>query len=266
MNKVVLVTGASSGLGEALASLLAQKEGYIVYGTSRKPHAETRFQLLEMDVQQAASVQAAVAQILAEQGKIDVLINNAGVGIAGPLELMSIDSIQAAFDTNVLGMIRTTQSVLPHMRKTQGGKIINISSLAAEVALPYRAVYAASKAAVGRITEALRLEVGRFGIQVCAIQCGDIQTPISSHRVMEYAENEPAYREVFARVAQNMNEGVSKGSTAEFMANEIIKIMEKPQLAKLYPVGKFYQKLSLILKRLLPGAWFERIIKGYTQS
>lgn len=265
MKKIALVSGASSGLGEALAVLLAQK-GYTVYGTSRKAAAESRFTMLRMDVQDDASVQAAVAQIIAEQGKIDVLINNAGVGIAGPLEVMSINAIQQAFDTNVFGLIRLTQAVLPHMREAHNGKIINISSIAAEVALPYRAVYSATKAAVDRITEALRLEVGRFGIQVSAIQCGDIQTSITAHRIMEYAEGNLAYSAVFAKVAQNMNDGVSKGSTAEYMASEIIDILEKEQMAKLYPVGKSYQKLSLKLKRLLPGGWFEKIIKGYTQS
>lgn len=265
MKKVALVTGASSGLGEALASLLAQK-GYIVYGTSRKVAAETRFKLLIMDVQNEASVQAAVAQILHEQGQIDVLINNAGVGIAGPLEVMSINSIQRAFDTNVFGLIRVIQAVLPPMREAQTGKIINISSIAAEVALPYRAVYSASKAAVDRITEALRLEIDRFGIQVCSVQCGDIQTAITAHRIMEYAADNPAYNNVFAKVAQNMNEGVSKGSTAEYMATEIIKLLDKNHLQKIYPIGKSYQKLSLTLKRLLSGRLFEKIIKGYTQS
>lgn len=265
MKKIALVSGASSGLGEALAVLLAQK-GYTVYGTSRKAAEESRFTMLRMDVQDEASVQAAVAQIIAEQGKIDVLINNAGVGIAGPLEVMNVKDIQQAFDTNVFGLIRLTQAALPHMREAQSGKIINISSIAAEVALPYRAVYSATKAAVDRITEALRLEIGRFGIQVAAIQCGDIQTSITAHRIMEYAEGNPAYHSVFAKVAQNMNDGVSKGSTAEYMATEIIEILEKAQLAKLYPVGKSYQKLSLKLKRLLPGRWFEKIIKGYTQS
>ncbi len=265
MKKIALVTGASSGLGEALATSLAQK-GYIVYGTSRKVGDETRFRLLTMDVQSEESVNAAVQQIIAEQGHIDVLINNAGVGIAGPLEVMSVESIQQAFDTNVFGLIRATQAVLPHMRQAQSGKIINISSIASEVALPYRAVYSSTKAAVDRITEALRLEVGRFGIQVSAIQCGDIQTSITAHRIMEYAADNPAYNSVFAKVAQNMNEGVSKGSTAEYVAAEIIQILEKEKMAKLYPVGKSYQKLSLALKRLLPGGLFEKVIKGYTQS
>ncbi len=265
MKKIALVTGASSGLGEALATLLAKK-GYIVYGTSRKSGDETRFRLLNMDVQNEGSVNAAVQQIIAEQGQIDVLINNAGVGIAGPLEVMSVDSIQQAFDTNVFGLIRVIQAVLPQMRQAQSGKIINISSIASEVALPYRAVYSATKAAVDRITEALRLEVGRFGIQVSAIQCGDIQTSITAHRIMEYAADNPAYNSVFAKVAQNMNDGVSKGSTAEYVATEIIQILEKEKMAKLYPVGKSYQKLSLKLKGLLPGSLFEKIIKGYTQS
>jgi NAD(P)-dependent dehydrogenase (short-subunit alcohol dehydrogenase family) len=265
MNKVVLVTGASSGLGRALATALAEK-GYKVYGASRNPQGIEPFIQLRMDVQDDDSVVAAVKEILDKAGRIDILINNAGIGIAGPLEQLSMANIQRVFDTNVYGLIRVSQAVLPTLRQIGGGRIINISSIAAEVALPYRAVYSASKAAVDRLTEALRLEVERFGVEVCAIQAGDIRTAINDHRIMEYDEQDPAYNLVFAQVAKKMNESVDQGVPAEEMAAKIIEIMEKRRLKKLYPVGKPYQKLSIYLRRFLPASLFEFIIRSYTKA
>jgi NADP-dependent 3-hydroxy acid dehydrogenase YdfG len=141
MAKIVLVTGASSGLGKALANLL-HKKGYTVYGTSRNPNPERyAFTLLQMDVQDETSVQHAINQIVTQCGRIDILINNAGIGIAGPVEQLQLSNIKEVLDTNFFGVVRTTQAVLPIMRKTGGGRIINISSIASEIALPYRAIY-----------------------------------------------------------------------------------------------------------------------------
>jgi NAD(P)-dependent dehydrogenase (short-subunit alcohol dehydrogenase family) len=265
MNKVVLVTGASSGLGRALAIALTEK-GYRVFGASRNPQGFEKYTQLRIDVQDDDSVKEGIQQVIDQAGRIDAVINNAGIGIAGPLEQLSMANIQRVFDTNVYGIIRVSQAALPHMRQAQGGRIINISSVAAEVALPYRSIYSASKAAVDRITEALRLEVERFGIEVCAIQAGDIRTPINDHRIMEYDDKDPAYNLVFANVAKKMNAGVDQGVEPEVMAQQIVAILESKRLQKTYPVGKFYQKISLYLKRFLPGLVFERIIRTYTKA
>jgi NAD(P)-dependent dehydrogenase (short-subunit alcohol dehydrogenase family) len=263
MAKVVLITGASSGLGKALAALL-HKKGYTVYGTSRNPQPEQYpFTMLRMDVQDEKSVQVAVDQILTQCGRVDVLINNAGIGIAGPLEQLQLESIKTVMDTNFFGVIRLCQAVLPSMRKTGGGRIINISSIAAEIALPYRAIYSASKAAVDRLTDALRMELGPFNIDLCSIQPGDIRTEINDHRIMEYDKEDPTYRATFEKVAKTMNEEVDHGADPLAIAEQIIEIIEKQKIKKTYTLGKPMQKLSLIFKKILPASTFESIIKKY---
>ncbi len=264
MAKVVLVTGASSGLGKALANLL-HKKGYTVYGTSRNPNPERyAFTLLRMDVQDETSVQHAINQIVTQCGRIDILINNAGIGIAGPVENLQLSNIKEVLDTNFFGVVRTTQAVLPIMRKTGGGRIINISSIASEIALPYRAIYSASKAAVDRLTEALRMEVAHFGIDLCSIQPGDIRTEINEHRIMEYNDPDNAYRATFEKVAKTMNEEVDHGVQPTVIAEQIVAILEKQKIKKAYPLGKPMQKLSLVLKKILSPSAFERIIKQYS--
>ncbi|RZL98081.1 MAG: SDR family oxidoreductase, partial [Pedobacter sp.] len=159
MSKVVLITGASTGLGESIATYLARR-GFIVYGTSRQAGLTNEsIHMLAMDVIDPQSIQQVVDQILQQEGRLDVLINNAGLGIAGPVELLSLTDVERVFDTNVFGVIRMVQSALPIMRQQRSGLIINISSIAAEAGLPYRGAYSASKAAVERLTEALRLEL-----------------------------------------------------------------------------------------------------------
>jgi NAD(P)-dependent dehydrogenase (short-subunit alcohol dehydrogenase family) len=264
MAKVVLVTGASSGLGKALANLL-HKKGYTVYGTSRNPKPEQHaFTLLRMDVQDEKSVQHAINQIVTQCGRIDILINNAGIGIAGPVEQLQLSNIKEVLDTNFFGVVRTTQAVLPIMRKTGGGRIINISSIASEIALPYRAIYSASKAAVDRLTEALRMEVAPFGIDLCSIQPGDIRTEINEHRIMEYNDPDNAYRATFEKVAKTMNEEVDHGVEPSVIAEQIVAILEKQKIKKAYPLGKPMQKLSLVIKKILSPSAFERIIKQYS--
>jgi len=264
MAKVVLVTGASSGLGKALANLL-HKKGYTVYGTSRNPKPEQHaFTLLRMDVQDETSVQHAINQIVTQCGRIDILINNAGIGIAGPVEQLQLSNIKEVLDTNFFGVVRTTQAVLPIMRKTGGGRIINISSIASEIALPYRAIYSASKAAVDRLTEALRMEVAPFGIDLCSIQPGDIRTEINEHRIMEYNDPDNVYRATFEKVAKTMNEEVDHGVEPSVIAEQIVAILEKQKIKKAYPLGKPMQKLSLVIKKILSPSAFERIIKQYS--
>src|SRR5579859_4235258 len=138
MQKIILITGASSGFGEVIAQHLSAA-GHHVYGTSRKIEQAGRpYKTLKMDVGDDASIQEAVAAIIAEQGRIDVLINNAGLGIAGPLEHVDISDVGKVFNTNIVGALRTTQAVLPYMRKQGSGRIINISSIGSENGLPYR--------------------------------------------------------------------------------------------------------------------------------
>lgn len=263
MPKIILVTGASSGLGKALA-LECSRLGYTVYGTSRKPSAAAGpVRMIEMDVRDPDSIRAGLAQILAEAGRLDIVVNNAGIGIAGPLEEMPIEQIEQVLDTNVLGIVRVCQAVLPIMRAQGSGRLFAISSIGARVGLPYRSVYCASKAAVDLITESLRLEAQPFGVQVCGIHAGDIRTNINDHRIKAY-EPEGAYRESFERAYAIIDREVEDGLPAEEAARRIARLFNRKQLQPFYTIGKPLQRLSLVLKRLLPSAWFERIIARYS--
>ena len=158
--KVVLVTGASSGIGKAAAKLFYEK-GYVVYGTSRREAVESSdgIAMLKLDVTDDASVQDCVQQVLQREGQIDVLVNNAGYGIAGAVEDTSAEEVKSQLETNLVGLHRMCAAVLPVMRRQGGGKIINISSVAGFIAIPYQAFYSVSKYAVEGYSRALRNEV-----------------------------------------------------------------------------------------------------------
>ena len=263
MSKVVLITGASSGLGQALAEQLSEM-GYQVYGTSRKPqHKGLPFEMVAMDVRDEASVHRAIAFIIDKEGRLDAVINNAGIGIAGPLEQLRLDNIEKVLDTNVKGPVRVIQAALPHLRRHKG-RVLNISSIGALFGLPYRGVYCASKAAVDLITEALRMELATHGVQACSIHAGDIQTNINSNRIKDYDPQDPTYKESFEQVYADIDKDVDKGLPAGEVARQVIRALEAPRLRRSYTIGKPLQRLSILARRLLPAPLFERIIRGYS--
>ena len=183
MSKVVLITGGSSGIGKSIGEFLHYK-GFIVFGTSRNPEKVTNsiFPLVALDVRDTKSIQKAVTQIISETGRLDIVINNAGVGITGPLEEIPMEEIKNNFETNFFGPIEVMKTVLPQMRKQHSGLIINITSIAGYMGLPYRSVYSASKGALELITEALRMEVKSFGIHITNVAPGDFATNIAAGR------------------------------------------------------------------------------------
>lgn len=263
MSKVILITGASSGLGQALARQLAEK-GHRVYGASRNPGPDNLpYQMIAMDVQDGNSVRRAVTIIVEKEGRLDAVVNNAGIGIAGPLEQLSMDNIEKVLDTNVKGAVRVIQAALPHLRQSRG-RVINISSIGALFGLPYRGIYCASKAAVDLITEALRMELAAHGVQACSIHAGDIQTNINANRIKDYDPEDPTYRESFERVYADIDKDVDKGLPAEEVARQVIQVLESPRLRPYYAIGKPLQRLSILAKRLLPAYLFEKIIRGYS--
>lgn len=263
MSKVILITGASSGLGDTMAAYLA-KQGHIVYGTSRSIEQQPKpFKTLNMDVTSDESVHKAIDQILKEQGRIDVLVNNAGLAIAGPVESLPLDEVQRVFDTNVMGVLRTIQAVLPSMRSKRSGLIINISSIAAEAGLPFRGGYCASKAALDRLTEALRLEVASFGIQACYVQPGGTKTDINKNRLRVNLPLGNVYKETFDRTYTLIDESVSQGIDADVFGPLIEKIIQSPSVERLYRVGKPLEKFSVVLKSLLPTGFYERMIRNH---
>jgi NAD(P)-dependent dehydrogenase (short-subunit alcohol dehydrogenase family) len=260
MAKTILITGASSGLGQGIAKFLAEK-GHNVYGTSRKTlPAQNSVKMLLMDVNDEESISNAIATVVEETGKIDVLINNAGLGLAGVAEHLQNEDMQKVFATNVFGLLNVCQQVLPVMRKHQDGMIINISSIGSEMGLPYRGGYSASKAAVDRLTEAMRMEVKQFGIKVCIVQPGDIQSNINANRVTSPVPEGSPYKEKFDIAHKGMNEGVAHGLDPFTFGPVIEKIIRKKNPSIYYRVGKPTEKLSVLIKRMIPGKQFEKIL------
>lgn len=262
MSKVILITGASTGLGESVATYLAGR-GYTVYGTSRSKTAANGFVMLPMDVTNTDSVRQTVEQIIAQTGRIDVLINNAGLGIAGPVEALPLDEVERVFDTNVLGVIRAVQAVLPGMRQQKSGLIVNISSIAAEAGLPYRGAYSATKAAVDRLTETLRLEVASFGIQICSIQPGGVRTDINKNRIRVSLPSDNVYKETFERTYELIDQSVEEGLDASVFGPLLDQIINTSSVARIYRIGKPLEKVSVLLKRLLPIGLYERMIRNH---
>jgi len=167
MSKVVLITGGSSGIGKAIGEFLVDK-GFTVYGTSRNPekYVDSKFTLITLDVSDNVSIQSAVKAVVDEAGRLDVLINNAGAGITGPIEEIPEVEIKRNFETNLFGPINVIKAVLPQMRKQNSGLVINITSIAGYMGLPYRGIYSASKGALELITETFRMELKDFNIEM----------------------------------------------------------------------------------------------------
>jgi len=260
MKKVILITGASTGLGETLANYLAKK-GHTVYGTSRNITQQGyAFHTLQMDVCNESQIKQALANILQNEGRLDVLINNAGLGLATPFEHTQEKEIDRLLDTNVKGVVKTCQAVLPIMRKQKSGLIIQISSIASEFGLPYRGLYSASKAAVERFTEALRMEVKQYGIRACIVQPGGIQTDISKNRMMSPIPDDSPYNASFARTLDIINASVSQGLPTDVFGPVVEGIIQSSKVKRVYRVGKLTEKLSVLLKRILPASVFERIL------
>nr|WP_315172003.1 SDR family oxidoreductase [uncultured Flavobacterium sp.] len=264
MNKVVLITGGSSGIGKSIGEFLHQK-GFIVYGTSRNPEkiSDSVFPLIALDVRNSASIKEAVNYILSSSGKIDVVINNAGVGITGPLEEIPTEEIKNNFETNFFGPIEVMKAVLPQMRLQKSGLIINVTSIAGYMGLPYRSVYSASKGALELITEALRMEVKGFGITITNIAPGDFATNIAAGRYHAPVIKGSDYERVYGRTLKAMNEHVDSGSNPTEMAEEVYKIITTPSPKIHYKVGVFMQKFSIVLKRILPDKVYEKMLMNH---
>jgi NAD(P)-dependent dehydrogenase (short-subunit alcohol dehydrogenase family) len=264
MSKVVLITGGSSGIGKSIGEFLHQK-GFVVYGTSRNPEKvlNSVFPLVALDVRNVESIKIAVAKIIATSGRLDVVINNAGVGITGPLEEIPMEEIKNNFETNFFGPIEVMRAVLPQMREQKSGLIINITSIAAYMGLPYRSVYSASKGALELITEALRMEVKSFGINITNVAPGDFATNIAAGRYHAPVISGSAYEKVYGETLSTMNEHVDAGSNPNEMAEAIYKIMlsKKPNVH--YKVGAFMQKFSIVLKRVLPDTVYEKMLMNH---
>ena len=264
MKKVVLVTGASSGIGKKVAEYLSEK-GFVVYGTSRNPTIteSITYELIPLDVTDSELITKAVNFVVEMEGQIDILINNAGKGITGPIEELSMEEIKANFDTNFFGLINLTQAVLPQMRHQKSGLIINISSIAGYIGLPYRGVYSASKSAVSIMTEALSTEVKQFGINIVDVAPGDFITNIAAGRFHAPVLDHSAYKNDYSKVLKQMNDEVATGLKTLVIAKAIYKIINKKNPKLHYKIGKPMQKFSIVLKRILPDRIYEKLIMNH---
>ncbi len=261
-HKTVLITGGSSGIGKSIGEYLVTK-GYSVYGTTRslnKHNSFVAFPLLEMDVRETDSVQKAIKELLQKEKHLDVLINNAGVGITGPLEETPHEEILGAFDTNFNGPLHLIKAVLPQMRKQEKGLIINITSIAGYMGLPYRGIYSATKGALELLTEALRMEVKDFGVHVANLAPGDFVTNIAAGRYHSPVLDSSPYKKPYGSTLQQINEGVNDGEDPILVAKAVYKIISAKKPKAHYKVGTFTQKFSLVLKALLPDKVFEKML------
>lgn len=261
MPKVVLITGASSGIGQSIANYLAEK-GMKIYGTSRHPKKDnkTNVHMLALDVTDVTSIKKAIDAVIKAEGKLDVLINNAGMGITGPIEDTPTEEMRKVFNTNLFGAIDMMKGVLPQMRSQGSGLIINITSIAGYMGLPFRGIYSATKGALELVTEAIRMEVKDFGIQVTNVAPGDFATNIASGRYHTPVFKDSAYKDKYEQNLALINADVDSGMSPEVMARSVYRIIHTNNLKIHYKVGGFLEKFSIVLKRILPDAIYEKIL------
>jgi NAD(P)-dependent dehydrogenase (short-subunit alcohol dehydrogenase family) len=261
--KVVLVTGASSGLGLAIARALAAKN-HRVFGTARTPRTGTSEGVtsLYLDVTQDESVGACIAEILRVAGRIDAVINNAGFGIAGAIEDTSAAEALSQFETNFFGAHRICRAVLPHLRAQRAGTIINMSSLAGRIPLPFQGFYSATKFAIEAYTEALRMEVRPFGIRVSMIEPGDFATSFTANRRMttETIVTSPYYESTVRAIAV-MARDEQANTDLSPVIGAVESILESRRPALRYPRANAMQRTFNALRPFLPQAAAESLIR-----
>lgn len=249
MNKVCVITGGSSGIGKACAEEM-RDAGYTVYELSRREIANEGINHLFCDVTSEDAVHSAVQEIMSKEDHIDVLINNAGYGIAGAVEFTSMDDAKKQLDVNFFGMVRMNKEVIPIMRRQGYGKILNTSSVAGCCPLPFQTFYSASKAAINSYTMATANEIRPFGVQMCAIQPGDIATGFTAARNKIF-EGDDIYAGRIGRNFAGIEKDETTGQKPEMAGKMIAKTAQKKKLKPIYTIS-FVYKLLCFLERLLP--------------
>ena len=264
--KVIVVTGASSGIGKAIAEHLASL-GNVVYGTSRNPSLSAKpqdYELLSLDVTIDKSAHDLIHTVLDKEGRIDVLINNAGKGMTGPVEETPVHEVKALFELNYFGALRMIQAVLPAMRAQQSGLIVNVSSIAGYMGLPYRAHYSAVKSALSTLTEGLRLELKTFGVEVVNLAPGDFATNIASGRYHAPLKEDSPYFTMYKNQLEQFDAHVHLGASPKTVALFIEALMQRQSTKPHYFVASTLQRLSArVLKKILPQKWFERMLANH---
>lgn len=256
---VAIVTGASTGIGKATAEVLA-RAGYKVFGTSRKGGAAGNgVTMLACEVTDQQSVDALVAHVLDDGGRIDLLINNAGLGLIGAAEESSIAQAQALFDVNFFGAVRLINAVLPVMRRQGAGRILNVSSALGIAAGPYLAHYSATKYALEGYSEALDHEVRGFGVRVSLIEPAYTRTSMEANSA-QGDRSLPDYAESSARMVEMNAAFLEKGDDPSVIADTILRAARDPSPRIRYPAGKVAKQISL-LRRFMPARIFDKALR-----
>ena len=266
MKKVVLISGASTGFGRSISKLLSSN-GFKVYGTSRNPKKYSNFEgleLLKYDLTTFEDSKKLVKKVLSIEGKIDVLINNAGSGFAGPIEEMSIKDAKHLFDTNFFGHIDLIQAALPSMRNNKRGLIVNITSIAGYNNIPFGSIYCASKYSMECLGASLNMELKDFGIRVVNIAPGDYKTEIFDKRIkLELNTNSPYYNKYkkFTEISKYNMDTDSRDPIE--VAKLTLKIIKSKNPRIHYKVGHFLQKFSISLKKILPEKLYQKLMMDH---
>jgi len=251
---VAIVTGASSGIGQATAELLANS-GYKVYGTSRKVAQATQrsYKMIALDVNSEESIEAAIKEVVKIEGRIDLVVNNAGFGVApGGAEESSIEQTKMIFDTNFFGIVRMTRAVVPYMRKQGAGRIINIGSILGLIPAPYMATYAATKHAVEGFSESLDHELRTRGIRVSVVEPGYTNTHFEAN-TLEVDAKIDEYNIARKALAKLMKVAIAAGDDPKVVANVVLKAANAKNPKLRYAAGKVACRLSF-LRRFAPAA------------
>tara|TARA_B100000575_G_C23067818_1_gene614962 strand:- start:446 stop:1258 length:813 start_codon:yes stop_codon:yes gene_type:complete len=264
--KVVLISGASTGFGRSIAKLLSSN-GFSVYGTSRNPNKYTDFEgleLLKYDLTTFKDSKNLVKKVLSTEGKIDILINNAGSGFAGPIEEMSIKDAKHLFDINFFGHIDLIQAVLPSMRKNKRGIILNITSIAGYNTVPFGSIYSASKYSMECLGASLNMELKDFGIRVVNIAPGDYRTEVFNKRIKTNLNINSPYYSRYKKFSETVKYNMDEQSRDPIeVAKLTLKIINSENPGIHYIVGHFLQKFSISLKKILPEKLYQKLIMDH---
>ena len=265
MQKVALISGGTTGIGLAMAKAIAASGKYLVYSTGRKiPDLKYENIVFKIaDVRNDGAILKLVDTIQSKHGRIDLLVNSAGIGIAAALEEIPLDKIQEAFDINYFGTLRMIKAVVPVMRENKSGKIINISSIGGLTSLPFQGVYSSTKFAIEGMTEALSIELKPFGIDVCLIEPGDYKTNVVANRMIIKPNNKSPYAKRLDGFFDRLTNNVDNGLPPEKLGKLIVKIAESKKPKLRYRSGRLFEVITPSVQRLLPGRVWERILEGF---
>ncbi|CDF80824.1 short chain dehydrogenase [Formosa agariphila KMM 3901] len=271
MKKIIIITGASSGIGKATALQLI-KEGHTVYGVARrlehmKELVAAGGKAIEIDVTDHNQVHSQIKKIIEAEGKIDVLVNNAGYAVYGPIEEVSYEQAKRQFDVNLFGLAEVTKAVLPIMRNQQSGSIINVSSIGGKVYGPLGAWYNASKFALEGWSDCLRLDVNQFGIKVIVIQPGVINTGFAKAMDHHLEDSNSPYKELKQIVAKMMQNTSKPGQYSEpsVIAKTISKAIKSKKPKTRYAAGKMARQ-TLLARKLLSDKAFDKMFLNMVKN